>query len=80
MKLTPHCDNTILPGDWSPMDTDSVETVEWIPMHRYTPEQNAAFNVVAQAFHSTLPSSQFKIVNLCRIQNIDSWKKYTEYI
>ena len=80
MELALHCDETILPGGWSPMDTDSLETVDWIPMLRYTTEQKAAFEAVAQAFHSTLPSSQFKIVSIHRIQNMDSWKKYTEYV
>ena len=68
-------DPSKLPEDWLPMNTETPEWTDLVPVSTHCP----AFQRVSDSFHETLPKIEYKVLKIYRVQNIHLWHKYHKY-
>jgi hypothetical protein len=61
-----------LPEGWSPMDTETQQFTELVPLST----QSNEYLTVSKHFHKTMTKSNYTIESVSRIQNLELWEAF----
>lgn len=65
---------------WVPMNTELDNWTDLVPLGENHPEAKRLYARVSSEFRRTMPSRDYQIKNIYRVQNLELWGKYQEYV